>query len=150
MVCVAAPASENETKSQLEADKALNSEAIVGCVARTSDPSAFAVNVPIRRMEMILRIVDDASGCACLNPSCSGSKASGSVPEWASVSSAEGRKYQGMKSSSELSESDDDVRELSLDDVESRREDESRGDVSVGTLPAAVWPVMVRCDFGGP
>lgn len=35
--------------NQVEFSRSLNSEAIIGCVAITSEPSAFAVNTPRRR-----------------------------------------------------------------------------------------------------
>lgn len=65
MACVAAPARENETNSQLDSERALNSEAIVGWVASTSDASTFAVNVPMMRTVVILKTVDEVSNWPC-------------------------------------------------------------------------------------
>jgi hypothetical protein len=53
-------------KSQFEADKALNSLEIVGCVARTRLPSTFAVNEPRMRTSTTLRTVDEAVDCVAV------------------------------------------------------------------------------------
>lgn len=49
--------------SQLDADRASNSDPIVGCVARTSDPSALAVNAPMIRIEMTLKTTGEGFLC---------------------------------------------------------------------------------------
>lgn len=44
VVCVALEASINPVNSQLDDSSAMNSEAIMGCVAMTSEPSALKTN----------------------------------------------------------------------------------------------------------
>ena len=44
VVCVAAAASPKPVNSQLDDSRALNSDAMIGCVARTMDPSALETN----------------------------------------------------------------------------------------------------------
>jgi hypothetical protein len=47
--CETACAREKLTKSQLESWSALNSEAIIGWVAMSSEPSALEMKLPMRR-----------------------------------------------------------------------------------------------------
>ena len=99
--------------SHPEAARLLNSEAIVECVASTSEPSAFPVNTPITSIPIALRmgpwsqsrfIASEAVGTGA----CCGKARSGS---------SRGSRYQGINwlPEEELSRLDI-VRELSLDD----------------------------------
>lgn len=111
--CVAAPARLKETNSQFEADKALNSLEMVGCVASTRLPSTLAVKAPMMRTRTTFNTVAEALGgsiAASLLGSGAERAAAASV-----LSSVGGTKYQGMKLSSESSD-DHEERELSLDE----------------------------------
>ena len=64
-VCVAAPARLKDTNSQLDEERALNSDAMVGCVAKTSELSALEVTVPTKRTRTILNTVADDGSRDC-------------------------------------------------------------------------------------
>ena len=60
--CVLAPASEKLMNNHVESLKTLNSDAITGWVASTSDPSALEVKIPINRTIMT-RIIELCVPC---------------------------------------------------------------------------------------
>jgi hypothetical protein len=55
-VCVDAPARAKLMTSQLELPMSLNSDAMTGCVARSSEPSAFETKIPMRSTTMMCAI----------------------------------------------------------------------------------------------
>lgn len=147
-VCVAAPANAKDTKSQLEFSRSSNSEAIVGCVAITKEPSAFAVKVPTSRIDTILITaqVEVFWACSLASSLAVATGATRSTSTLESTTSNDGVRCHGRNWPSKSPLDDEEVKELSPDELDPRRAFDNNGDLSSTTLcvPSPLCNVSTR------